>query len=58
MEKKCDGKSRIRSKGMGRGLGKGMGSGAFDVPCRAGKGNRNGAVVNTGKSSLGFSKVM
>ena len=32
---KCDGKSKIRSKGLGRGLGRGKGKGPRGIPYRA-----------------------
>ena len=33
--KGCDGKSKIRSKGLGRGLGRGKGHGPLGKPYRA-----------------------
>ena len=40
MRKKCDMRSKIRSKGMGRGLGIGRGKGPIGIPILRKKGRK------------------
>lgn len=49
--KKCDRKSKIRSKGKGRGLGTGKGKGPLGVPVKLVSNEEKAAAKNLGKNS-------